>query len=147
MRKNCKTFEEWCMSQYKDFDRVYKRSSALELRVGSKRATYYATIFNTKTGKAVCETVNMRCGRSLSQISDLAIGLAWASYKGESIPSFKKLVLLREIVIGAPFDTLGGITMIKIGHNPRTNSYVCVPLSGSCKYTEFEGCTKVYAAN
>lgn len=147
MRKNCKTFEEWFMSQYNEFCKVGKLSRALEIHTGSKRTTYYATIFNTKTGKAVCETVNMRCERSLSKISTMAIGLAWASYKGESIPSFKKLVNLRDIGIGASFDTLTGITLIKIGYNPRTNGYICTPLSGPIYYKDFGGDAKVYTAS
>ena len=88
MRKHCKNFEQWIDSQYQEFDKVYKKSTALQLRVGSQRNTHYATIFNTKTKRSVCETVNMKNGNTLEQITKMNIALAWASYKGEQIPAF-----------------------------------------------------------
>lgn len=95
MRKNCKTFEQWVRSQYDEFKAIYEGHSFgneflhvthLGLNVysnsvndGSVRCFIYNESRN-KTGTASVKAKNW------DDPSMIAVGLAWADYKGEDIP-------------------------------------------------------------
>lgn len=93
MRKNCKTFEQWVRSQYDEFKTTQMNScserfanSHLGMSVytnsvndGSVRCFIYNESRN-KTGIASVKAENW------DDPTLIAIGLAWANYKGEDIP-------------------------------------------------------------
>lgn len=91
MRKNCKTFKEWIDSQVAEFNATYnKDGQAYHLS---------AQIWSTTLGGSVrCIIINERRNKTgFASVSakahddptKIAIGLAWADYKGEEIPYFK----------------------------------------------------------
>lgn len=95
MRKNCKTFEQWVRSQYDEFQKTQMNScnerfanNHLGMNVytnsvndGSVRCFIYNERRN-KTGTASVKAANW------DDPTMIAVGLAWADYKGESIPNF-----------------------------------------------------------
>ena len=147
MRKNCKTFEQWVDSQYQEFERVCKKSSALQLHSGCRKNTRYTIIFNIKTKHSACETVNIKNGMGIRQSIQVSTALAWASYKGEDIPEFKKPIRIADIENGATFEDSEGIVYIKVGYNPRSNAYTCVNYYGANCYIEIKENEIVYSAS
>lgn len=90
MRKNCKTFKEWIQSQVDEFFATHH---------GQGHGHHlYANIWRTTLGGSVgCMIVNRKRNRTgFASVSakahddptKIAIGLAWADYKGEKIPEF-----------------------------------------------------------
>ena len=87
MRHNCKTFNEWIGSQVDEFRVTEDRGCHLS-----------ASIWSTPLGGSVrCMIVNdLRNKTGFASVSakahddptKIAIGLAWADYKGEKIPEF-----------------------------------------------------------
>ena len=109
MRKNCKTFEEWCISQYEEYMAVYHKSKSLTHYL-SKNLTR-ATIIHVETGKTATASTKIGDAR-------IAIALAWAEYKGEEIPVFR--VKLIDLVRRGIFKfKLGAYTYTIMGENPN----------------------------
>lgn len=78
MRHNCVTFIDWACSQRAEFLSIWHKSKHLSYNYDRK--TGKAVIYNLRSGKMGCGSV----GKHTSM--DVALGLAWADYKKESIP-------------------------------------------------------------
>lgn len=117
MRNNCGTFNEWINSQAAEFGALQVRSDHL-----------FATVWSTPLGGSVtCMIVNDRRNKtgfasvSAKKYEDptkVAVGLAWADYKGEEIPDLS--ISLYELH-----------TMDKFKYNGETYTYLttnpCLP--------------------
>jgi hypothetical protein len=90
MRKNCKTFKEWIDSQVAEFNAAHH---------GDDHGYHLsASIWSTPLGGSVrCMIINDRrnktgfasvSAKAYNDPTQIAIGLAWADYKGEEIPDF-----------------------------------------------------------
>ena len=87
MRKNCKTFKEWCKSQATEFGAICEKASHLSV-------SCYTSDFGTSVK---CNIVNERIGKTgISSVkadnfddpNTIAIALAWADYKKRNHPLF-----------------------------------------------------------
>ena len=82
MRKNIGNFVDWCASQKEEFFAVWRKSKHLMYNFNDK--TGVAVITNLRTGKTVSASANVRKVKGIHNV----LGLAWAEYKGETIPTF-----------------------------------------------------------
>lgn len=95
MRKNCKTFEQWVRSQYDEFQTTQMNScserfvdSHLGMNVYTNSVNDRSVrcfIYNERRNKTGTASVK---AENWDDPSMIAIGLAWANYKGENIPNF-----------------------------------------------------------
>ena len=86
MRKHCKNFIDWVVSQYNEFCTIVDNSLHLSHCIYSTTSSIVASIYNERTGKSG------RASVKIDKFDDptlIAIGLAWANYKNEEVPDFK----------------------------------------------------------
>ena len=140
MRRNCRNFKEWCISQYEEFCRVMAKSVALKCRIetGGKNSIC-AFVYNTKTAWCVGEKVN---ATKFNNPTKVALGLAWASYKCEPIPDFFTTILIKDLPNGAEFYA-NERGFIEIGPDPRNSRIVAAPLDASSTYQSFHPLAEV----
>lgn len=143
MRKNCKTFEEWAESQVDEFTAIKKKSKHLQIvhSVDYNSARYM--ICNLRNGKTGYGTVKIDNFANYA----IVIALAWANYKGEKVPEFRRARLLRMLKEGAQFQTKDGKSYTLIGKNPHNKPekrFVCVSHAMIPKYIEMNGDDIIY---
>ena len=136
MRKNCKTFEEWCNSQYEEFMRAYKTSRALHFKFENGGTnSLVAFIGNAKTTWCAGEKVNVT---KYDDPSKIALGLAWASYKCEPVPVFPEKIVLKDLPNGRKFRKSECTEpFYKIGVDPRNNNIIAIPISNTMVFKSF----------
>lgn len=78
MRKNCKDFQAWALSQYEEFKATWQKATHLGYNYNIH--TRKAIIYNMRTGRTASGAI--RRGYPIA----VAIGLAWAQYKNEEFP-------------------------------------------------------------
>lgn len=144
MRKNCKTFEQWIESMYQDFKRTEKHAWNLVCILRSHGDTLSCTISSIRTGWSACQRVKLENHNLTPEARCKAIALAWASYCCEPIPDFREPVHIKDVPDQSFFEDFNGKEWFKIGFNPRTNRYVCIPVTGAVEFSEKSGMYKVY---
>lgn len=88
MRTNCVSLKNWLDSQEEEFRAIWAQSKHLIYNYNLAAGT--VIISNLRTGK----TASASCSPKKFGLSHM-IGLAWASYKGEKIPTASGLLEMR----------------------------------------------------
>jgi len=98
MRKNCKTFDEWCYSMWMDYIKTTIKTVNLhqDVFINSDKSTT-VFIMNSKTGKIA----SAKCKETDKYNPKTGIAIAWARYKRIPIPNFS--VKLGELKQGEQF--------------------------------------------
>lgn len=125
MRKNCKDFEEWCMSQFDEFITL-KYSRYVEYKVvyenpNTSFEVAHAHIYHERKAKCGWGHVKAQItGYNRTLTAHMAIGLAWAEYKGEEIPRKfnREKVQIGTLKAGDKFYTESGTECFVIGTHP-----------------------------
>lgn len=132
MRRKCKTFEEWCHSQAKEFGAICEKAQHLG-------ASCYSNQFNSSLK---CHIINERTGRSgfssvkIDNFNDpttIAIALAWADYKGEIIPSFTEALGTLYARDENLFRYQGYEWQVVQRHPYNSNEFICACENGQVK--------------
>ena len=123
MRKNCRSFEEWAMSQFWELNTVVSKTTHLHIHNQMHGDTVVALIFNDKKEKVAIARVKESKYVFSAQI---AFGLAWAKYKGERIPDFSITLENLYAEDKVQFKMYGAVCEI-VQTNPYfPNCYICV---------------------
>ena len=127
MRKNIGNFIDWCASQKEEFFAVWRKSEHLIYNTNDK--TGVAVITNLRTGKTVSASANVRKIEGIHNV----LGLAWAEYKGETIPTFHE-ALYNLYEKDEVFFLYGCEEWQIIQRNPyQSNELICVCKDGTVK--------------
>jgi hypothetical protein len=123
MRKNCKTFDEWCYSMWMDFIKTTLKTINIhqDVFINSDKSTT-VFIMNSKTGK----TAFAKCKESDKYSPKAGIAIAWARYKRIPIPNFS--LQLGELKQGEEF--IYKFHRYKIHETTKGNFIIAFPDKG-----------------
>lgn len=136
MRKHCKNFMDWALSQNNEFYAIVDKGKYLGVSVYSTSSSIVANITNDRTGRSGHASVK---ADKFDDPTIIVIGLAWANYKGEKIPEFRKTRFLSGLANGVDFQTKDGKSYTKIGvncYNQRDKMVVCLTHAMTPEYIE-----------
>lgn len=136
MRKRCKDFIAWVVSQYDEFYAIAGKGDHLGVTVYGTSSSIVANITNDRTGKSGRASVK---ADKFDDPTIIVIGLAWANYKGEEIPEFRKTRYLSALPNNTDFQTKDGRSYTKIGvncYNQRDKMVVCLAHAMKPEYIE-----------
>ena len=125
MRYRCLTFQEWCMSQYDEFKNL--NSKHIQWVKDSEDKVIHMLIYHTKKNKQGRVTFKKSTLLNLTEYTpydgwdtEIMIGLAWADYKGETIPAklCRKSVPIESLSYGDTFYAVSGEKFVMVGKHP-----------------------------
>ena len=131
MRKNIGNFVDWCTSQKEEFFAIWRKSKHLMYNIDDK--TGVAVIANLRTGKTASASANVKKVKGIHNV----LGLAWAEYKGETIPTFHQALynLYSEAEYSFLYDSKEWQIVLR---NPyKSNELICVCKDGTVKSFNF----------
>ena len=123
MRKNCKTFDEWCYSMWMDYIKATIKTVNLHQNVfinSDKSTTVF--IMNSKTGKIA----SAKCKETDKYNLKVGIAIAWARYKRIPIPNFS--MQLGELKQGEEF--IYKFNRYKVHETTKGNFIIAFPDKG-----------------
>jgi hypothetical protein len=118
MAKYVEDFNEWALSMYDEYKRVFQTNSArwMVSHYSDKNSTT-TTLIDLKKGK---------CGSAKASKKEyrvsVGIGVAWARLRGYEVPKERKKTMLKNLADYDKFHvvTLENMDLIKIGDIPKT---------------------------
>lgn len=151
MRKNCKTFQDWCLSQFDEFltlDYHYIACQTVYENPNTPNEIAHVHIFHKKKSKCGWGHVKAKTAvYNRPLMAHMAIGLAWAEYKGEEIPCkfLRKKVQIGTLKAGDKFYTESSTECFIVGTHPLSNyHFITVDATYPDKTKTYEATRYVY---
>ena len=144
MRKNCKTYAEWLLSQYYEF--INLESDHLHWVRDNHGSTCSMIIYHTlkdKQGRVSFKRKTLRefCGDNQESALYFLVGAAWANYKGEKVPAqlTRKRVQIGTLKAGDAFYNAVGTKCFIVGTHPySTYHFITVDAIRPCLTRTYE---------